>query len=102
MGKKFQRKVEDFDCLRCGAHVIGDGFTNHCPQCLWSRHVDVNPGDRAEACQGMMAPVAVAKRGDSYRIQHRCQLCGLERWNKSDPQDDFKRLLELAQSMGRS
>lgn len=62
--------------------------------------MDVNPGDRAEACQGMMAPVAVAKRGDAYRILHRCQQCGAERWNKSATQDDFEILLKLAASMG--
>ena len=100
MARKFQRKVEDFDCLNCGARVTGDGFTNHCPQCLWSRHVDVNPGDRAEPCQGLMAPVAVSQQGGSYRIQHRCQLCGNERWNKSAPQDNFETLLKLAASMG--
>ena len=24
----------------------GNGYTNHCPKCLWSKHVDINPGDR--------------------------------------------------------
>ena len=93
---KFQRRVEDFKCEHCGAEVAGDGFTNHCPVCLWSKHVDINPGDRAESCQGLMAPVAVEAYKDSYRIQFRCERCGVERWNKSSPQDDFEVLLMIA------
>jgi len=95
-GPKFQRRIEDFICEHCGAEVSGDGFTNHCPVCLWSKHVDVNPGDRAEPCQGLMEPVAIQPHKDSYRIRFRCQKCGEERWNKSAPQDDFETLLEIA------
>ncbi|MEK7158524.1 MAG: RNHCP domain-containing protein, partial [Patescibacteria group bacterium] len=47
MSRTFQRRVEDFTCESCGAQVTGDGYTNHCPQCLVSKHVDVYPGDRA-------------------------------------------------------
>ena len=93
---KFQRRKEDFICEHCGAEVQGDGFTNHCPTCLWSKHVDIHPGDRAESCQGLMAPIAVQPYKDSYRIQFRCQECSTERWNKATPQDDFDVLLEIA------
>ncbi|MBU3901416.1 RNHCP domain-containing protein, partial [Patescibacteria group bacterium] len=44
--KKFQRKIEDFVCGHCGPKIKGTGYTDHCPKCLWSQHVDVNPGDR--------------------------------------------------------
>jgi len=100
MSKTFQRRIENFECLHCGAIVEGNGFTNHCPCCLWSRHVDIFPGDRSEMCQGLMEPMAVEKKGDGYRILHRCEVCGTERWNKARPEDDFGRLLELAQAMG--
>ena len=53
--KKFIKVKEDFVCEHCGAEVKGDGYTNHCPKCLWSKHVDVHPGDRAAECGGMMA-----------------------------------------------
>jgi len=62
VGKKFQRQKEDFVCGECGTTVSGTGYTNHCPQCLWSMHVDVNPGDRAAACGGMMEPKKVEKK----------------------------------------
>lgn len=93
---KFQRRIEDFECERCGAQVSGSGFTNHCPVCLWSKHVDIHPGDRAETCGGMMEPVGVAPHGDGYRIRFLCTRCGIERWNKSSPQDDFEVLVKIA------
>ena len=55
--KQFQRKKENFVCEHCGQEVIGNGYTNHCPSCLHSKHVDINPGDRAETCGGLMEPV---------------------------------------------
>ncbi|MFA6992594.1 MAG: RNHCP domain-containing protein, partial [Candidatus Gracilibacteria bacterium] len=42
MPKRFSRTIEDFVCEKCGAKVKGDGYTNHCPKCLWSKHVDIN------------------------------------------------------------
>ena len=93
---KFQRKIEDFTCEHCGQAVSGTGFTNHCTACLWSKHVDVNPGDRAEACGGLMEPIAVAQKKGSYRIQFRCVKCKSERWNKAAPEDDFEMLLQIA------
>ncbi|HLL91284.1 MAG TPA: RNHCP domain-containing protein, partial [Tepidisphaeraceae bacterium] len=65
---RFTRQVEDFTCGHCGRSVRGNGYTNHCPGCLWSRHVDVNPGDRAAACGGLMEPVAVASTRHRYTI----------------------------------
>lgn len=97
MSQRFQRKVEDFVCLQCGLEVTGDGYTNHCPRCLWSRHVDLQPGDRLAECGGAMAPVAVDGGAKSYRILHRCQICGAEKWNQAAPEDNFQELLAIAQ-----
>ena len=75
----FTRNKEDFICEHCGAHVAGNGYTNHCAKCLWSRHVDVEPGDRAADCGGMMEPVALIGSTPDYRIVHRCTKCGMMR-----------------------
>ncbi len=96
MGRKFQRRKENFRCEHCGAWVEGNGYTNHCPRCLWSKHVDVYPGDRAATCQGLMEPIGVMVEGDGYVIVHRCTRCGLVRRNRASPQDDFEALLKLA------
>lgn len=83
MAGRFTRRVEDFTCGNCGREVSGNGYTNHCPHCLWSRHVDVFPGDRAETCGGLMEPVGALADGDRYVIAYRCAGCGVIRRNKS-------------------
>lgn len=97
--RRFQRRIEDFECLHCLERVRGDGYTNHCPLCLWSRHVDVHPGDRAADCQGAMRPAAA--RLDSKKgmvILHRCLSCNHEHWNRSSPADDRAALTDLLAS----
>lgn len=75
-----KRTIEDFTCELCGELVKGNGYTNHCPACLWSKHVDNVPGDRLVECGGMMKPVGVeVNRGEIDRIIHKCQKCGFER-----------------------
>ena len=100
--KNFQRRIEDFECLHCGETVEGNGYTNHCPNCLWSRHVDINPGDRLADCQGMMEAVVIDKKGQQYRILYRCENCGHEAWNQSAPEDNFDRLVAIAKSTGKA
>lgn len=95
MGKKFQRQVEDFVCENCGQEVAGDGYTNHCPHCLWSKHVDVHPGDRAAACGGLMEPSAI-EGASAYVIVHRCKRCGEIRRNKAGKHDDTVTLISIA------
>lgn len=97
MSRRFQRTVEDFVCINCGFAVAGNGYTNHCPICLFSRHVDVNPGDRLAECGGAMAPVTVAGVAGDFRILHRCRDCGYEKWNKAATEDDFQTLLLIAE-----
>ena len=93
--KSFQRCVENFSCENCGHQQRGTGYTNHCSKCLYSKHVDVQPGDRAADCGGLMAPVAVEPVKSSYRIFQRCVACGHERWNKSQEEDDFDTMLAI-------
>ena len=94
--KQFSRHKEDFVCSHCGAKVVGNGYTNHCPHCLWSKHVDIMPGDRAESCQGMMKPIDIKPTRDGYIITHKCEKCGATRNNKSSADDNFETLLKLA------
>ena len=90
MAQNFKRKIEDFVCGNCGEKIKGDGYTNHCPQCLWSKHVDITPGDRASDCYGMMEPSKVETKGGEYDITHKCVKCGYEKRNKMSPKDDFE------------
>ena len=80
--RKFQRKIEDFSCENCGRAVTGNGYTNHCPDCLYSKHVDVAPGDRAAECGGLMKPVGSELKAGAYYVQHECMRCGFRRKNR--------------------
>jgi len=93
--KKFQRKIEDFVCVQCGAKVKGTGYTDHCPNCLWSKHVDINPGDRQASCGGDMEPVGVEIKGEEKIIYYKCQRCGFEHRVKAAADDNFEVILKL-------
>ncbi len=97
------RKNTAFTCLRCGLEVVpltNGSYRNHCPQCLYSRHLDMVPGDRASSCKGMMEPIAIrhnSKKG--LQLVYRCITCGVVRANRvaSDTvqPDDLEALISL-------
>ena len=89
MVKLFSRCIEDFVCENCGELVKGNGYTNHCPKCLWSKHVDINPGDRESLCGGMMKPILFEATKGEYVLTHRCEKCGYEKKNMLTKNDDF-------------
>jgi hypothetical protein len=89
MAQNFIKTKEDFVCGHCGTEVVGDGYTNHCPKCLWSKHVDINPGDRSETCGGLMEAIGVELNQGKETIVHRCVKCSAVRRTKSVPPDDI-------------
>ncbi len=96
--KRFTHRNEGFVCEHCQATVPEAVGTcrNHCTQCLYSKHVDVNPGDRAAACGGKMRPARLElKSGLPYRIIHVCQKCKFERPNKVTEDDNKDSLMTL-------
>lgn len=94
--RKFKRTKENFNCKKCGFFVRGNGYTNHCPRCLWSKHVDINPGDRRAMCGGLMEPAGAEVRGEKYIIIHRCVKCGFKKRNKAAENDNFDILLQIS------
>ena len=97
-GKKFTRTIEDFTCEHCDAPVVGNGYTNHCPQCLYSKHVDINPGDRLNSCGGMMKPISVELKSGEYILLQKCEKCGFEKKNKTALKDNFEAILALVKA----
>jgi len=99
------RKIENtgFICEHCGQEVkplTNGSYRNHCPFCLYSKHVDVGPGDRSDLCGGLMEPISTYYNSHKgYQIRHRCLLCGQQRVNivarDTDQPDDFEVLLKL-------
>src|SRR4030065_2106742 len=89
---RFRENGYGFRCCYCRAFVhtlprlAGVKNRNHCPYCLWSRHVDLlQAGDRMSACKAIMQPIGLTvKQGrnkyGNYRsgelmLIHRCY-CG--------------------------
>jgi len=97
MAEDFRRKREDFVCKHCGFEVKGTGYTDHCSRCLWSRHVDINPGDRRATCKGMMEPISVESEQGGYVITFRCVKCGHKKRNTASADDDFDLISELVE-----
>jgi hypothetical protein len=93
--RKFQRKKEDFLCEKCATLNHGNGYTNHCRECLWSKHVDINPGDRSETCLGMMKPVGLEYKKGKYFILQECVKCGFQRLNSVRDEDNFDAVLDI-------
>jgi len=85
MGRKHENT--GFVCAHCGELVLpltNGSYRNHCPFCLYSRHVDSANGDRLCSCHGLMQPVGIKRnRKKGYQIIHRCQRCGTTRSNKA-------------------
>lgn len=60
-----------FGCDHCNEWVpidesIGTHNRNHCPHCLWSKHMDADkPGDRKSDCKSGMKPVALTFKGEA-------------------------------------
>jgi len=99
--KRFTRRQEDFTCEHCGTQVTGDGYTNHCPSCLYSKHVDNDPGDRENQCGGLMEPTSIEGKSDSYIITHHCTRCKVTKRNRASKNDSFEAILQIAQNPRR-
>ena len=75
----------------------GTQHRNHCPSCLWSRHLDVDPGDRAADCGASMEPIAITVRNDGeWVLIHRCRGCGALASNRVAGDDNPLLLVRIA------
>ena len=96
-----RRGPASFRCVHCGTDVPmsapGTAHRNHCPSCLWSRHVDDEPGDRGSDCKASMEPIAITVRNDGeWVLIHRCAACGVLHSNRAAGDDNVLLLVRLA------
>jgi len=92
---------ESFTCKVCGRLVVPNGagsdHRNHCPYCLTSMHLDIEPGDREADCGGAMEPVAVwVRKNGEWAIIHRCKICGALSSNRIAADDNPMKLMSIA------
>jgi transcription elongation factor Elf1 len=101
-----------FTCVHCGLPVscapaaAGVLNRNHCPVCLWSRHMDWRAaGDRLSTCRAPMEPVGLTtkrsrnkyarERDGELMLVHRCAGCGKLVINRVAADDDAEAILAL-------
>ncbi len=96
--KRFSKNDSGFICENCKKEVSPLGYSsrNHCPHCLYSKHLDINPGDRASECGGLLRPIHAeinSKKG--YVIVHKCEKCNEIRKNKAAEDDSISLIIKL-------
>jgi hypothetical protein len=106
-----QMTSDGFVCAHCHTFVScttllsGVINRNHCPYCLWSRHLDLfKAGDRLAACKGKMKPVALALK-KSYKkygeglgemmLVHLCTECSKISINRIAADDIAETIIDL-------
>ena len=96
--KTFKKNDDEFVCENCGKKVDKLGYTSrdHCPYCLYSKHVDINPGDRLNTCLGLLVPIDVEKFKNSYKIIYKCGKCGKLHKNIMALDDDINKVIEIS------
>jgi len=99
---------DGFVCKHC-RHFVSSAFLlsgvhnrNHCPYCLWSRHLDLEAaGDRLSACKAPMRPIGLTvkltRRKYGYghgelMLIHQCSDCGRLSINRLAADDDRENL----------
>lgn len=95
--KRFKMVNESFTCENCG-HFVCEGkkiVRDHCPYCLYSKHVDIFPGDRKNSCGGLLKPIALEKFKASYKIIYKCEKCGEIHKNIMALDDNMELILDL-------
>jgi DNA-directed RNA polymerase subunit RPC12/RpoP len=98
--KKFNMIDVGFTCENCGKQVKPLNYTarDHCPYCLYSKHVDINPGDRSNECKGLLRPIGIEKFKNSYKIKYRCDDCRQIVKNIMATDDDMNIIIEISKN----
>lgn len=96
--KKFNMIDEEFICENCSKKVNKLEYTarDHCPHCLYSKHVDINPGDRLNPCKGLLKPVGIEKFKSTYKIIYKCEKCNELHKNIKAEDDNFDIIIDLS------
>lgn len=89
---------EEFICENCGELISKLKYSarDHCNHCLYSKHVDINPGDRSNTCLGLLKPIGIEKFKDTYKIIYKCEKCGSMHKNIVASDDDFNLIIKLS------
>jgi hypothetical protein len=108
-----------FTCRHCNLYVpcdptlAGVQNRNHCPYCLWSRHLDWRvAGDRLAGCRATMQPIGLtlkrsrnkyaAERDGELMLIHRCTICAKVAINRIAADDCATAIMQIFDSSAQT
>ena len=100
----FVKNDNEFICVNCGKKIEKLKYTSrdHCNSCLYSLHVDIFPGDRANECKGMLVPVNVVQTSKKGQvIIYKCNKCGMEVRNIVAEDDDRETIYKVVENFSK-
>ena len=91
---------EEFICENCKKKIEKLNYTarDHCNHCLYSKHVDIMPGDRENKCKGLLKPISIEKFKNTYKIIYKCEKCKQLHKNIMANDDNFEKIIELSKN----
>lgn len=104
--RKREHSAAGFKCSHCKQFVVindimGTANRNHCNWCLWSKHVDIDKGDRRSSCHGGMEPIGLTFKHEGLgrigevMLIHLCSLCQKISINRIARDDPEYKILEV-------
>ena len=98
--KRFNMIDDEFICENCKKKITKLSYTarDHCNYCLYSKHVDILPGDRKNTCLGLMKPIGIEKYKDTYKIIYQCEKCKTIHKNIMANDDNMDLIIELSKN----
>ena len=99
--KLFTKLDEEFICENCKQKIEKLNYTtrDHCNHCLYSKHVDINPGDRQNPCKGLLKPIGIEKFKNTYKIIYKCEKCNEIHKNIMATDDNMDLIIELSKNI---
>lgn len=96
--KNFIQNDQEFTCENCKKHVpkLNYSSRDHCNFCLYSKHVDIKPGDRKNNCQGILIPIGIEKFKYTYKILYKCKKCNENHKNIMAKDDNIDALINIS------
>jgi hypothetical protein len=97
----------------CDPALAGVQNRNHCPYCLWSRHLDWRvAGDRLAGCRATMQPIGLTikrsrnkyagERDGELMLIHRCMICAKVAINRIAADDSDAAIMQIFDSSTQS
>ena len=110
---------QGFICRHCALYVPCDPALsgvqnrNHCPYCLWSRHLDWRvAGDRLAGCRAAMQPIGLTikrsrtkyagARDGELMLIHRCTICAKLAINRIAADDWAAAIMQIFDSSAQA